>query len=195
MLKIRFYFNKNWNVILLGLIIGISQANANNPVTNIKYSELNHNMFNVGGLVGFSSLSNSGTSKQSLGLGIKGGYLINSDWEIGGEWTYMSTTPSTALIGYTSKLNLFTADVNYRFNEAVKGLYVGAKLGWAYTSAGGFNGSSLAAGGEIGYDYFFGQMSAGPQVNLLYVGGPSINDTSLNSSTLYQILAAVKYWL
>lgn len=152
-----------------------------------------HTGISVGGLGGFSSFSSGSTTTGNIGFGGRADLRFGV-FSVGGEWTMAWTTPSTGVpTGYSSNLALATVNFDYHLDNLLENLFVGVKGGMAFVAAGGFTGSSITFGGELGWDYYFGPISVGPQINFLYVAAPTLNNIAFASGTDFQALAAVKY--
>lgn len=144
---------------------------------------------NVGGLLGYSNYqggSSLGTGG-NLGFGATAGYNLNPSWELGFEWTFQWTTPSSFSSGATSNLALALVSLDYSLSGILNGLFIGPNAGVGFTNSLGSASQTFAAGVEVGYDYRLGSLSVGPQFNATYLTSPS--------STLIQALASIKYHL
>lgn len=150
------------------------------------------NGFNVGAVGGYSSLDASGqfgTSKGTLGYGVRAGLNFMRNLDLAAEYTKTS-------VGEGSSFTIFDASLDYSLwlREPVR-LFVGPKLGMGWLSTYGDKGSSPSYGGELGLDYSFSpSYSLGAELNYLHVSAPTINNLSGNSGSLVQALVTLKIW-
>jgi len=154
-----------------------------------------------GALAGISTLSTNnefGMGTGALGFGARVGIEFLSTLSVNAEWTYMSTTPANTTTGYTSNFSTadLSADLIINIIPTKLRLFFGPKVGQGWTAAGGYSGSSTTIGGEVGADFFMGSTwSLGAETTYLSVGAPTLNGTTGNTGSLFQMLAAIKYWL
>ena len=149
---------------------------------------------NLGGEIGWTNLL-SGGNVSSLGYGLRLGYGITSNIELGLSGLMFSINSSSIFgstsIGYT----FLMVDALYR-PEGMSQLYVGPMLGLGFISTSGSavggistsgtSGANLSIGGTVGYDLSVTpQLKIGPKFNYL-------NNTIMNVSA-FQANAAIKY--
>jgi hypothetical protein len=185
---------------------------ANATLNKYGVSNSGQNIY-IGALLGFAFAS--GGSKFEFGL--DGNYKLSPEWGIGLYGTYSSTSqtvPPVAGItagGTASASSIIIApELNYFLQGELKGLHLGGKIGLNMISssssiAGSTGGSTsnLAFGAGAGYDYPIAQsFTIGGEANFLIISSGSSSSgsgsttvtTSGGSTSVFNILAAGKYW-
>ena len=148
----------------------------------------------AGVLAGFSVPDAEDTSGRPI-LGILGGARLDGEWGFGGYYLTSSNEESAAGVDFDFDYSIYGMEGSFHMEGVADGAFVAARVGMAKVEVAGESFSPFAWGLGIGYDYFFNEnMSGGLEAGFLNVQGKKKGALELDSFTMLNFLAAVKFW-